>query len=95
MSGINYNGGHCCHFQILLFKIMHCQFREGFASLLWRKRVLHGISGKNLRQIAWARLNYISCFILRKLISENLFLCNRDFALCPKTWPPLQMGATV
>lgn len=29
MSGINYNGGHCYYFQIPLFKIVHCPFREG------------------------------------------------------------------
>lgn len=71
MSGINYNGGHCCYFQILLFKIMHCQFREALHLFFGGREYFMALSGKNLRQIARARLNNILCFIHRKLISEN------------------------
>lgn len=86
MSGINYNGGHCCHFQILLFKIRDCQFRDGLASPLRRKRVLNGgVSGKSWTCRAWARLNSMSSPILRKLVPKSqitgsLLLCNRDFS---------------
>lgn len=86
MSGINYNSGHCCHFQIPLFKIRDCQFRDGLASPLRRKRVLiAGISGKRWTCRARARLNSMSSPILRKLVPQSqitgsLLLCNGNFS---------------
>lgn len=97
MSGINYNGGHCCHFQILLKQIRDCQFRDGLASPLRRKRVLNGgVSGK-VGHAEHKRLNSMSSPSLRKTVLESQMtgsaLCNRDFLpLCPKKQAPIPRG---
>lgn len=98
-SGMNYNGGYSGPFQILLFKIMTCRFRQGFASLLRRKSILRGgIRGKHRRKFHGQRsityhVPFLEISFLKVEFQALCFWIIGTLTFCPKKGATLPSGS--